>query len=84
MEQTHCAVVFVLHKKQRLVVDAFDEVLGGDVLVAVGVGLDEGIGVLVPNSGAFVSLAVLNDGLVQQVVAEVLTVFVAGVPVRFD
>src|ERR1700684_2826841 len=62
------------------VVDALPEVRRRDVTEAVGVGLDERIGGLIPDRGVGVVLIVGNDRLVQQVIAERLVVLVLAVP----
>src|SRR6202050_608748 len=65
------------------VVDALPEVGRRDIAEAVGVGLDQRIGGLVPDRGVGVVLIVGNDGLVQQVIAERLVVLVLAVPACF-
>jgi hypothetical protein len=56
-----------------LEVDAFEEVLGGNGLEAVGVGLDQGVGEGIGHGSAGVQVVVLEFGLIELIVLEALT-----------
>ncbi len=68
-----------------LVVDPFKKIWSLYVLVAIGIVLDQRVGVLIPDGAMGSGVIVLHYGLVQQVVGEVLVALGLAIPARnFD
>jgi hypothetical protein len=58
--------------RERLEVAAFEEVLRGNNLVPVGVGLDQGVGQGIGDGAAGVQIVVLQLGLIELIILEAL------------
>src|SRR5277367_4143147 len=67
-----------------LIVDALPVVGNVDVLVALGIVGNHVVGGFVPEGAVGAGSVVLNDGLVEEIIAEALALAVDAVPMLFD